>query len=45
MSGARAKRTGKTLKYDWVAIFKYSQGRLVFFQEYTDTAAFVLAMS
>ena len=45
MSCVRAKRTGKTTKYDWVHIFKYNQGRLVFFQEYTDTAAFVLAMS
>ena len=44
-SGIRAKRTGKTIKNDWVAIFKYNRGRLVFFQEYTDTAAFILAMS
>jgi ketosteroid isomerase-like protein len=44
-SSARAKRTGKTIKDDWVHIFKYNQGRMVFFQEYTDTAAAVLGMS
>ena len=44
-SSARAKRTGKTIKDDWVHIFKYNQGRIVFFQEYTDTAAAVLGMS
>jgi uncharacterized protein len=44
-SSARAKRTGKTIKEDWVHIFKYNQGRMVFFQEYTDTAAVVLGMS
>jgi uncharacterized protein len=41
----RAKRTSETIEEDWVHIFKYNQGRLVFFQEYTDTKAFVLAMS
>jgi hypothetical protein len=37
--------TGKIIKEDWVHIFKYNQGRMVFFQEYTDTAAVVLGMS
>jgi len=44
-TSARAKRTGKTIKADWAAIFKYHQGKLVFFQEYPDTAALVLGMS
>jgi len=43
-SSVRAKRTGKTVKASW-AIFKYHQGKVVFFQEYTDTAALVLGMS
>jgi uncharacterized protein len=33
------------LRADWVHIFKYNQGRMVFAQGYTDTAAFILAMS
>jgi ketosteroid isomerase-like protein len=44
-SSVRVKRTGKAVKYDWVHIFKYKQGRMVFAQEYTDTAAVILAMS
>ena len=45
-SSARIKRTGKTIKDDWVHIFKYNhQGRLVSLQEYTDTAAAVDGMS
>jgi ketosteroid isomerase-like protein len=44
-SSARVKRTGKAIKSDWVHIFKYKQGRMVFAQEYTDTAASILAMS
>jgi ketosteroid isomerase-like protein len=44
-SSARAKRTGKTIKDDWVHILKYNQARIVFFQEYSDTAAAVLGMS
>jgi ketosteroid isomerase-like protein len=44
-SSVRAKRTGKAIKYDWVHIFKYKQGRMVFAREYVDTAAFILAMS
>jgi uncharacterized protein len=44
-SSAHAKSTGKTMKDDWVHIFIYDGGRIVFFQEYTDTAAAVVAMS
>ncbi len=44
-SSARVKKTGKTMKDDWAHIFKFSQGRVTFFQEYTDTAAAVLGMS
>ena len=44
-SSVRVKRTGNTVKEDWVHFFKYNQGRIVFWQEYTDTAAFVLGMS
>jgi uncharacterized protein len=44
-SSARAKSTGKTIKDDWVHIFKYNRGRMVFFQEYNDTAAAVVGMS
>ena len=44
-SSGRATRTGKTIKDDWVHIFKYNQGRMVFFQEYSDTAAAVIGMS
>ena len=43
-SSVRAKRTGKIIKDNWVHIFKYNEGRIVFFQEYTDTAALVLGM-
>jgi len=35
----RAKKTGKTVKNEWAHVFKYSQGKVVFFQEYIDTAA------
>jgi ketosteroid isomerase-like protein len=41
----RAKKTGKTVKNEWAHVFKFSQGKAVFFQEYIDTAADVLAMS
>jgi ketosteroid isomerase-like protein len=44
-STARSKKTGKIMKEDWVHVFEFNQGRLVFFQEYTDTAAVVLGMS
>ena len=44
-SAVRAKRTGKTIKYNWIHIFKYNQGRMVFVQEYTDTAALAIEMS
>jgi uncharacterized protein len=42
---ARAKKTGKTVKNEWAHVFKYKQGKVVFFQEYIDTAADVLAMT
>jgi uncharacterized protein len=45
MSSVRVKRTGKTVRENWVHICKYNQGRMVFFQEYTDTAEFALVMS
>jgi ketosteroid isomerase-like protein len=41
----RAKKTGKAVKNEWAHVFKYKQGKVVFFQEYIDTAADVLAMS
>ena len=41
----RAKRTGKAVKNEWAHVFKFRQGKVVFFQEYIDTAADVLAMS
>jgi uncharacterized protein len=44
-SSARAKKTGKTIEDDWVHVFKYKQGRMVFFQEYIDTAAAVSGVS
>ena len=44
-SFGRAKTTGKTVKDDWVHVFKFRRGKVVFFQEYVDTAANVLAMS
>jgi uncharacterized protein len=44
-SSVRTKRTGTTIKENWAHVLKYRQGKIVFFQEYTDTAAFVLGMS
>ena len=41
----RAKKTAKTMKNEWAHVFKYKQGKVVFFQEYIDTAADVLAMT
>ena len=41
----RARKTGKIVKYEWAAVIKYSKGKVVFFEEYIDTAAYVLAMS
>lgn len=41
----RAKKTGKAMKNEWAHVFKFRQGKVVYFQEYTDTAADVLAMS
>jgi uncharacterized protein len=44
-SSARMKNTGKAVENDWIHLIKYKQGKLVFWQEYTDTAAEVLGMS
>ena len=41
----RAKKTGKSVKNEWAHVFKYKQGKVVYFQEYIDTAADVLAMT
>jgi len=44
-SSGRMKKTGKISKNEWAHVLKYRQGKLVFFQEYYDTAAEVAAMS
>ena len=44
-AAGRAKKTGKPVKDEWVHVFKFKQGKVVFFQEYTDTAVFVVAMA
>ena len=44
-ASAVVKKTGKTASSDWVHVLKYQGGKLVFFQEYIDTAADVAAMS
>jgi uncharacterized protein len=44
-SSAQAKKTGKKIKSEWVHVFKFNEGKIVFFQEYTDTAAEVFGMS
>jgi ketosteroid isomerase-like protein len=44
-SSGRMKKTGKISRNEWAHVLKYSQGKLVFFQEYYDTAAEVAAMS
>jgi ketosteroid isomerase-like protein len=41
----RAKKTGKAVKNERAHVFKFGQGKVVFFQEYIDTAADVLAMT
>jgi hypothetical protein len=41
----RVRITGKIARYEWAIAFKYSQEKVVFVQEYMDTAAYVLAMS
>jgi ketosteroid isomerase-like protein len=41
----RSKKTGKPVKNEWAHVFKFRQGKAIFFQEYIDTAADVLAMS
>ncbi len=45
-TSARSRANGKWAQTEWVHVARYSaQGKLVFFQEYTDTAAHVAAMS
>jgi uncharacterized protein len=44
-SSGRAKTTGKTVTDNWAHVLRYRQGKVVFFQEYVDTAANVVAMS
>jgi len=44
-ASVRPKTTGKIINEEWVRIFKYDQGRVVFLQEYMDTAPLVLEMS
>jgi uncharacterized protein len=44
-SSYQVKKTGKTVRNEWVNVFKYSQGKMMFFQEYADTAALVVGMS
>jgi uncharacterized protein len=44
-SSARMKNTGKAIQNEWVHVIKYKQGKLAFWQEYTDTAAEVFGMS
>ena len=41
----RARKTAKIVRYEWAAVIKYSQGKVVLFQEYIDTAAYLLALS
>jgi uncharacterized protein len=41
----RTKKAGKAVRNEWAHVFKYNNGKVVFFQEYTDTAAEVLGMS
>src|SRR5580658_6937391 len=43
-SSGRATTTGKPVTDDWAHVLKYSQGKVVLFQEYVDTAANVFAM-
>ena len=44
-SSGSPKKIGKPVKDEWVHIFKFRQGKVVFFQEYTDTAGYVVTMS
>jgi len=44
-ASVRAKTTGKIILDEWVHILKYNQGRIVFLQEYSDTARLVLGIS
>lgn len=42
---AVVKKTGKTVTDDWVHVFRFGGGRLVYFHEYIDTAASVRAFA
>jgi uncharacterized protein len=44
-ASVRTKTTRKIIVEEWVHILKYNQGRMVFFQEYIDTAPLALEMS
>ena len=44
-SAHQVKKTGKTVKNEWVHVFKYRERKAVFFQEYLDTAAEVRGFS
>jgi ketosteroid isomerase-like protein len=44
-SSAQVKSTGKSVDNEWVHVVKFRQGKLIFWQEYTDTDAEVLGMS
>jgi ketosteroid isomerase-like protein len=44
-STARIKRTGKTVNNRWVQVARYRNGKLVFLEDYNDTAAYLLALS
>jgi uncharacterized protein len=43
-ASVRVKATGKIIMEDWAHILKYNQGKIVFVQEYMDTAPLVLEM-
>ena len=40
-----ARKTGKAVADEWVHVFKYRDDKVVFWQEYVDTAAYILAMA
>lgn len=42
---ARVRSTGKLVELDWVHVFTMSNGKVVAFQEFFDTAAVVAALS
>jgi uncharacterized protein len=44
-SSGRMRANGKSVKTDWAHVAKYDGGKLVFFQDYSDTATLLLAMT